>query len=299
MIKITVSPSKIEQSCETFPIKIEDSSSLTVPYTLEQGISTRVFTTDKAASTLNPLTQDSGCSPQEFTSKKIETLPFSTSSVKAGTPEIVTVDKYTKTKVNLLESIRGIIREELGKGEQLKMSGIMYKHEGVGCSHCKMNPIVGIRYKCSECDVNFCESCEFTEEHEHPFYKMKSPGNASIEIPRPMMKIPPLVVKNEKRIGDWEEKKGGKDGEKSKMYEIVQDQAIKPSPPGIEKKIVTSVVKANIGVKPHVVDIYTENLKALKNMGFLDEALCLRALTSCNNELETAIELMFNSSPIY
>jgi len=47
-------------------------------------------------------------------------------------------------------------------------------HHGIKCNKCGMNPIVGIRYKCMECDnFNFCENCEENVGHPHLFYKIK------------------------------------------------------------------------------------------------------------------------------
>ena len=55
-------------------------------------------------------------------------------------------------------------------------------HNGVKCEACFMEPIVGIRYKCSECEnYNLCEKCEEKngqeEFHGHDFIKMKFPEN--------------------------------------------------------------------------------------------------------------------------
>ena len=47
-------------------------------------------------------------------------------------------------------------------------------HRGFVCDNCKMFPIVGIRYKCMECDdFDLCENCEKIKTHPHLFYKIK------------------------------------------------------------------------------------------------------------------------------
>ena len=47
-------------------------------------------------------------------------------------------------------------------------------HNGIKCNGCGMDPIIGIRYKCIECDnFNFCEKCEEIGGHPHLFYKIK------------------------------------------------------------------------------------------------------------------------------
>lgn len=49
-------------------------------------------------------------------------------------------------------------------------------HYHVSCDGCKMYPIVGIRYKCYVCpDFDYCEKCEGTTEHPHPFIKIRTP----------------------------------------------------------------------------------------------------------------------------
>lgn len=53
-------------------------------------------------------------------------------------------------------------------------------HSTVKCDGCEMFPLVGIRYKCSECrDFDFCEKCEATLEHSHTFLKIKKAGDKS------------------------------------------------------------------------------------------------------------------------
>jgi len=48
-------------------------------------------------------------------------------------------------------------------------------HRFVKCDGCGVKPIVGTRYKCSICDdFDYCEKCEATKEHAHPFLKMKN-----------------------------------------------------------------------------------------------------------------------------
>ena len=48
------------------------------------------------------------------------------------------------------------------------------EHNGIKCNNCGMFPIIGIRYKCIECDnYNFCEKCEKTRNHPHLFYKIR------------------------------------------------------------------------------------------------------------------------------
>lgn len=175
LAKLLVSPSKIEQSSNTFPVFTKSSASLAAPSMIEQSISTRVVTEDKSQGMAKPKMQESGCDPEQAISKIIETIPLQTSSVLSGPPELKTSEKFTKTKTNLLESIRTVIREEISKAPSLKVSGINLAHQGIQCDNCKTNPILGIRYKCSQCEVNFCEQCEYSQDHPHPFFKVRLP----------------------------------------------------------------------------------------------------------------------------
>jgi hypothetical protein len=50
------------------------------------------------------------------------------------------------------------------------------QHHRVCCDGCEINPIEGVRYKCSVCeDFDLCEKCEATMEHSHPLLKIKTP----------------------------------------------------------------------------------------------------------------------------
>jgi hypothetical protein len=50
-------------------------------------------------------------------------------------------------------------------------------HYNVICDGCGMNPIQGIRYKCSVCkNFDYCEKCEETIPHDHAFIKLVHPN---------------------------------------------------------------------------------------------------------------------------
>jgi len=62
-------------------------------------------------------------------------------------------------------------------------------HRGVRCDGCRAFPIVGIRYKCYVCpDFDYCEKCEASKEHSHPFIKFKQPQE---QRPHPFIKRGP------------------------------------------------------------------------------------------------------------
>jgi len=61
------------------------------------------------------------------------------------------------------------------KTEQVSEKPQGFVHEHVRCDGCNTCPIVGIRYKCAVCqDFDYCENCEQSIEHPHPFLKIKN-----------------------------------------------------------------------------------------------------------------------------
>jgi len=59
-------------------------------------------------------------------------------------------------------------------------------HHNIVCDGCQMNPITGVRFKCSICpNYDLCESCEVKGVHEtsHPFLKLKQPLNRPHHAP--------------------------------------------------------------------------------------------------------------------
>ncbi|KAI9757709.1 MAG: hypothetical protein M4579_003334 [Chaenotheca gracillima] len=61
--------------------------------------------------------------------------------------------------------------------EQARREG--YVHRGVTCNSCGTMPILGIRYRCTNCvDFDLCETCEALQAHPktHLFYKVRIPA---------------------------------------------------------------------------------------------------------------------------
>jgi hypothetical protein len=74
-------------------------------------------------------------------------------------------------------------------------------HEGVSCDGCGMNPIRGLRYKCTiRKNFDYCATCEERQGSEHAFVKIRQPGGAPDVM---------IVVKDdEPENGENEESKG-------------------------------------------------------------------------------------------
>lgn len=86
---------------------------------------------------------------------------------------------------NIADLVRDYIKdpssfkvEEIVKKTKPESESLINKsvHNRIICDGCGMNPILGVRYKCSVCeDFDYCENCEATIEHSHPFLKIKDP----------------------------------------------------------------------------------------------------------------------------
>jgi hypothetical protein len=77
-------------------------------------------------------------------------------------------------KFNQMSEI--IMNSGIQKNDDINLSVCNTVHEGVICNNCGEFPIVGIRYKCSECpNYNLCSRCENinTTHNDHDFIKMK------------------------------------------------------------------------------------------------------------------------------
>lgn len=53
------------------------------------------------------------------------------------------------------------------------------QHTSVCCDGCGVNPIIGVRYKCSvRKDFDYCQKCEESKDHPYAFLKIKKAGTA-------------------------------------------------------------------------------------------------------------------------
>lgn len=77
-------------------------------------------------------------------------------------------------------------------------------HNRVICDGCGVNPILGVRYKCAICqDFDYCEKCESTIEHPHPFLKIRDPKHNPKAIITVLEEDLPNVEQNQPRLEDF------------------------------------------------------------------------------------------------
>ena len=75
----------------------------------------------------------------------------------------------------IVDAVRNNLEKTSSKIEKNENGKVIHSH--VRCDGCNAYPIVGIRYKCSECpDFDFCEKCEQSKPHDHVFLKIKKAG---------------------------------------------------------------------------------------------------------------------------
>jgi hypothetical protein len=56
-------------------------------------------------------------------------------------------------------------------------------HEGISCRRCRVNPIIGVMYRCFICaDYILCENCEIFDTHsgEHPIIRINNSQQSSL-----------------------------------------------------------------------------------------------------------------------
>lgn len=83
------------------------------------------------------------------------------------------------------EEIKKLLDAGLGKvakDNKRTFSQAMQRHDGYICDVCEMDPIVGIRYKCTQRDdYDLCEKCE-AKDTEHTFLKIRRPSQAPAKL---------------------------------------------------------------------------------------------------------------------
>ena len=81
----------------------------------------------------------------------------------------------------------GELCEKVEEKELYDQEGTI-EHTGVSCDGCGVNPIRGVRYKCSVLkDFDYCSTCEESLDHEYSFLKIRKPD----EVPEVMLTVIP------------------------------------------------------------------------------------------------------------
>ncbi|CAG9327862.1 unnamed protein product [Blepharisma stoltei] len=312
-------PNAVEKSIETAEIEYQEvGNSVIVPQTSEQASNTSLVTEEKGIITTDfqmidesccskVETAESGCDAKKFSSQNIETVPFQIESVESETVAIPMIENSSNTAElqmkeagvgprkggeigvqsieampGLLESLRSIIREEIGSLDKLKLSGLQVVHQ-VECRICHTKPIVGIRYKCQECGFSLCEVCEDSFDHEHPMYKMKKAEEAAIKLPPP----PPPVFNLPHLLPNIEKEPAKKVIEPPKPIPAI------PAPikyPDIEPiKPQNPIEEIN---RVNKMSERFQKAKQLEDLGFKDAKKNLRALEKASYNLDQAVEIL-------
>lgn len=64
-------------------------------------------------------------------------------------------------------------------------------HDNYSCAKCNDDPIVGTRFECLSCKLNFCSKCQDSHDFEHPLTMFKRP----IKLKEPENKVKQVEVK--------------------------------------------------------------------------------------------------------
>jgi hypothetical protein len=121
------------------------------------------------------------------------------SEIRSNSPLNMSIDESIEEKVRnllpgLITQIKSEVQEELMNqsrmSEAFKKSEVSDEevkpkvvHNHIICDGCGADPVMGVRYKCAVCnDYDLCEKCEATSDHDHPFLKIKHPGQRPLKI---------------------------------------------------------------------------------------------------------------------
>jgi hypothetical protein len=88
--------------------------------------------------------------------------------------------EYQQKEIEMKKKYNDLVKNKLANDDS--NSKINTVHNGIKCEHCFEEPIVGYRYKCSQCpDYNLCQKCEeknsINGSHPHDFIKIRKEEN--------------------------------------------------------------------------------------------------------------------------
>ncbi len=130
---------------------------------------------------LNLTSSDNGEEEQKEEAK----VEPKTAAVKPTIPEKGIEEDALKSVVkeemmSVFEDMMTVMKKD-GDEKRVRRDKNLYKdsvHAGVSCDKCRMNPIVGIRYKSATKDnFDLCIDCEAMYGADDVFLKIKRPGN--------------------------------------------------------------------------------------------------------------------------
>jgi len=94
-------------------------------------------------------------------------------------------ENLENAKKDILNSTLKTTNDIINKMKRSSISNNNSIHLGVRCDGCNMAPIIGHRYKCTVClDFDYCDDCEekLSENHSHPFVKLRKPSDSRVEV---------------------------------------------------------------------------------------------------------------------
>lgn len=111
-------------------------------------------------------------------------IPDIVSKIKSEISEEILEKSKISTRSNQPTIIEEPIFYKSEQNEQKKETkNEKVIHNGVTCDSCQFRNIEGVRYKCSVCsNFDFCERCEATVDHPHPFLKIKTLKQTPLKI---------------------------------------------------------------------------------------------------------------------
>ena len=175
-------------------VVVEDDDDVQLAFTLARSSNGKVLFTIKSSDAASAPEISAFANTATTTATTINTMEVD-EEMKEPAAAAKGHKKPKKEKGIPRKAIKNLINNELNKQAQDVFQKLMKSedlgdidmtpeeaeavHEGVECDGCGMNPIRGIRYKCTiRKNYDVCATCEERQSHEHAFVKIRQPGGA-------------------------------------------------------------------------------------------------------------------------